>query len=299
MNKADLRRVVTTKIEQNRIDEALKLMSAFIKGKDAYFENDLILQTSRFNSNKNGFISGMSSKGDFERTNARIKYALTQILDGFPDKGNDVDGVVTSQPTTNATNDDVTAKQKILFLTANPDGRLNLPEEVRQVKDGLQAATHRDDFEFISEEAVRLNTIMKALIKNKPQVIHFSGHGGEKEGIEIVGDDGKKVLFPPKSLDRLFKSFAKEANCVVLSACYAEQQAKTISQHEIHVVGMKGSIPSSLALKFSLGFYTVLGEGANYEDSFNAGWLNMSASPKYREEQHAPSLWYNGKKVEV
>jgi hypothetical protein len=76
---------------------------------------------------------------------------------------------------------------------------------------------------------------------------------------------------PTKALAELFALCVGHVECVVLNACFTEDQANAISQHIPIVVGMRKEIGDAAAVKFAIGFYDALGAGRTYEDAFKFG----------------------------
>lgn len=74
---------------------------------------------------------------------------------------------------------------QVLFLAANPDHTvpLRLDREIRAMAAVLREAEHRQRFELRQESAVEYGDLQGALLRNRPQVVHFSGHGGSEEGM--------------------------------------------------------------------------------------------------------------------
>jgi hypothetical protein len=99
-------------------------------------------------------------------------------------------------------------RKKILILTANPSNTqpLRLSEEVREIKSAWERSLKREQFEIIVEEAIRPKELRRALLTHKPQILHFSGHGGGEQGLVLMGDSGKGVLVTPDALSRFFKA---------------------------------------------------------------------------------------------
>ncbi len=194
------------------------------------------------------------------------------------------------QPTTEITS----TKTKILFLTANPkdEVQLGLAREIRKVMNTLNGATNRHDFELISEPAVGIPDITKAM-QRKPEIVHFSGHGNI-EGLAVEDDSGYSDLFPVEGLDRLFRLFKETTKCVILNACDSKELAKTISKHGIHVIGMNDEIGDEAARKFAVGFYQSLGEENTYEFAFEVGMIHISNE---YDDANTPELWFNGKRI--
>lgn len=69
----------------------------------------------------------------------------------------------------------------ILFLGANPNDtqRLDLGWEVREITRRLRATKFAAHFEVAQEWAVHADDIQAALLRHKPDIVYFSGHGEE------------------------------------------------------------------------------------------------------------------------
>ncbi|MBW4568973.1 MAG: CHAT domain-containing protein [Tolypothrix carrinoi HA7290-LM1] len=153
-----------------------------------------------------------------------------------------------------------TPAKKILILAANPKqtSRLRLDEEVRDIKEGLRLSQQRDKFILQQEWAVRPRDVRRAVLDFRPNIIHFSGHGAGTTGLSFEDETGKEKLVTSVALAGLFGQFAKQVECVVLNACYSEEQAVAIAQHIDYVIGMNAAIGDKAALEFAVGFYDAL-----------------------------------------
>jgi tetratricopeptide (TPR) repeat protein len=162
--------------------------------------------------------------------------------------------------------------KKILILSANPldTRRIRIDEEVREIDEGLRRSKKRKDFKIISQVAVRLRDLRRAMLEYEPQIVHFSGHGDEN-GIMLEEETGNAVLASAESLAGLFELFQDTVVCVLLNSCYSESQAVSINNHIPYVIGMGHEIPDKAALEFSVGFYDALGAGKTIEEAFRFG----------------------------
>ena len=166
--------------------------------------------------------------------------------------------------------------KKILLLSANPinTSKIRLDEEVREIQAGLERAKDREEFQIISKLAVRVDDLRRALLDHEPQIVHFSGHGGGSQGLALENNSGQTQLVSAQALARLFKLFP-QIECVVLNACYSEEQAEAIHQHIDYVIGMNKEIGDRAAIKFAMGFYDALGAGRTIEDGFEFGCTSI------------------------
>lgn len=180
----------------------------------------------------------------------------------------------------------------ILFLSSSPDDviKLRVDKEVRKIEEGFEASKLRERIKLTKKEAVKQETITKAMLDIDPDFVHFSGHG-EKDGILIENENGTSELFPKEGLDKLFNLFKDNTKCIFLNACYSEAQAKTISKNSIYVIGMNDSIDDDVAIKFSIGFYQAIGAGKDIEFAFQMGLVLIS---QFASGKDTPVLWFNG-----
>jgi sugar/nucleoside kinase (ribokinase family) len=161
--------------------------------------------------------------------------------------------------------------RKILVLAANPKDtkRLRLDKEIREIKNGLERAQKRDEFDFEQQLAARPQDVRRAMLDFRPNIVHFCGHGEGIEGITLEDEAGQAKLVSTEALAGLFELFAEKMECVVLNACYSEAQAEAISQHIDYVVGMSKSIGDNAAIEFAVAFYDALGAGESIEFAYN------------------------------
>jgi hypothetical protein len=183
----------------------------------------------------------------------------------------------------------VPSKIKILFLGANPSNttRLALDREVREIVQHLRASGQAERFELVQEWAVRVRDLQAALLRHRPQIVHFSGHGGgditrtllpahepdeEPMAGEILveGDAGRAEPIPASAFADLF-GIVGGVRCVLLNACHSAAQAEAIQQHVDAVVGMSRSIKDTAAVNFAWAFYQGLAFGESLSKAFDLG----------------------------
>nr|WP_228040723.1 CHAT domain-containing protein [Nodosilinea sp. LEGE 07088] len=177
---------------------------------------------------------------------------------------------------------------KILILAANPKhtSRLRLDEELRDIEAGLKRSQQRDQFTLTQRLAVRPRDIQRAMLEETPQIVPFSGHGEEAEGLVFEDDIGQAKLVSGAALAELFELFADPASnpdpvhCVVLNGCYSAVQAEAIAEHVPYVVGMTKAIGDRAAIEFAVGFYDALGAGRPVEFAYKLGCAAISMAGK-------------------
>ncbi|MBD2598009.1 SIR2 family protein [Nostoc spongiaeforme FACHB-130] len=157
-------------------------------------------------------------------------------------------------------------KKKILILAASPEDkqRLRADKEFNKIKDVLELSENREKFEIKFRPAVKRHELIHILDIEKPDIVHFSGHGKET-GLVFEGDEGKSEVVLANALAHLFEQFSNDIECVVLNACYSESEAQKIHEHIRYVIGIKNQISDTAAIQFAVSFYDAIFLGHNYQ----------------------------------
>jgi curved DNA-binding protein CbpA len=175
---------------------------------------------------------------------------------------------------------------KILILASNPRKDLNLDREIRDLKNVIEASLDRQQFEVEDALAVRVGDLQDLLFRHRPQIVHFCGHGSGQQGLVFEGNDGGEQWVRAEALSDLFRLFSTNVGCVLLNACYSEEQANAIVNHIDYVIGMNQEIRDDAAIAFAKGFYRALGYECSVEQAYefgkNAIQLEISGSSKMR-----------------
>ncbi|MBD2025820.1 CHAT domain-containing protein [Leptolyngbya sp. FACHB-711] len=161
----------------------------------------------------------------------------------------------------------------ILILSSNPKGTsvLDLDREIRDIREGLRRSPNRNQFQIEVRGAVRPIDLRRSLLDEKPQIVHFCGHGSGEGGLVLETDRGEAQLVESVALAELFAEFATQVECILLNACYSEVQANALIQHINYVIGMNREIPDAAAIAFSIGFYDGIGAGKSIEEAYRLG----------------------------
>lgn len=159
---------------------------------------------------------------------------------------------------------------KILFLAADPSDatRIALGEEARAIAHGLRDAPRGSAFEVAWEWAVRAHEIEASLLRHRPEIVHFSGHGSAAGEVVFEDASGKAAPIDQAAFARLFELMGGAVRCVVLNACYSASLADDLARSVDCVVGMTAKIDDRSAAAWSGAFYGALGAGESVEQAF-------------------------------
>ncbi len=163
-------------------------------------------------------------------------------------------------------------KIKILFLAADPVNvvyRPRLGAELREIAREIEMVQNQDLFQLESEFAVRTGDLQRTLLKHRPDVVHFSGHGGI-EGIFLEDDSGHKKSVSREALADLFEILKDRIGLrvVFLNACYTQYQLEAFKDIIDFTIGMKEPVIDAAAMTFAAAFYRALAYDYSVETAF-------------------------------
>jgi len=163
-----------------------------------------------------------------------------------------------------------------------------LDEEIRSIDQALLQARFRDQFDIEKQFAVQINDVQGHLLRYKPTIVHFSGHGSKASKIILEDISGTSHSVSVRALSKLFSVLKDNIRCVVLNACYSEPQAEAIAQHIDCVIGMSKAIGDSAAINFAKSFYQALAYGKDVKTAFELGCTQIDMANL--NEQDTPKL---------
>lgn len=186
-------------------------------------------------------------------------------------------------------------KIKVLFFAADPLSahggrapRLLLDEDVRQIRQKVRMAQHRDALDFDVRLAARTDDLLQALRETRPRVVHFSGHG-ETEGLVLVSADGRRAhRVDASALTQLFRLFRGDIGVVVLNACFSLPQAEAIANVVGCAIGTRGAISDDAAITFGGVFYRAVASGESVQAAFDQAQLALAM--EHFEDRDCPHL---------
>ena len=159
---------------------------------------------------------------------------------------------------------------------------------MRGIDTALRGADFRDRFDTKQQWAVRVVDLQNHLLRYKPDIVHFSGHGSSTSEIILEDITGNSHIVPAHALSQVFSILKDNIRCVVLNACYSQQQAEAIAEHIDCVIGMSQAVGDIAAVSFATAFYQALGYGRNVKTAFDLGCSQIDL--EHLDEQNTPRL---------
>jgi hypothetical protein len=169
-------------------------------------------------------------------------------------------------------------KIRILFMSANPTqtGRIRVDEEAREIGEMIEKSLRRDDFELIHQPAFRPGDLPHLLMKHRPHIVHFSGHGSATKEIVAEGAGGRSKRIRTAALVELFKVHGEDVRVVVLNACLTQPAAQALTEVVDYAIGIKKFIGDQAAVKFAGAFYLALGNGNPIPKAFASAKASLN-----------------------
>ena len=166
--------------------------------------------------------------------------------------------------------------KKILFLASSPNNlaKIQLEKEFVRISSALQEGF--STFDLKAEWAITPSALQEAILKHRPSIIHFSGHGentsdtNKSGGIYLNNSNQTAKLVDGEAIAELFQILTEKLDLelVLLNSCYSEHQVEGISKYVPYVIGMNDAIYDSAAITFSSGFYNSLAKDDDIEFAF-------------------------------
>lgn len=160
----------------------------------------------------------------------------------------------------------------LLFLAANPldTPRLRLDQEARRVDAALRQARHGGRFHLAQHWAVRSEDLLDALLRRRPAIVHFAGHGRASGQLILEDATGQAAPLAPAAITGLL-AVTSGVRCAVLNACWSDALAAALLQATACVVGMASAVEDAAAIAFAAGFYRALADGESVAAAVGAG----------------------------
>ncbi|WP_129308560.1 hypothetical protein [Streptomyces sp. L2] len=162
---------------------------------------------------------------------------------------------------------------RVLLLGAASDGSLRIGREQERIRTIVQRATHRDLVELEAHPAATADTLLDALPRFRPHIVHFSGHSGE-DLLEFEQDvDGfhDSALVSAGAFARAIAAVDEKPLLVILNSCHSAAQAEGLVEIVPFAIGMADSIGDIDAITYAARFYAAIAEGQSVQGAHLLG----------------------------
>ena len=175
---------------------------------------------------------------------------------------------------------------RILIVSANPlpTSRILVDLEAKEIREKLEEGPYRNKFELQKYEATQPIDIQKLLLKHRPHIVHFCGHGHKTQKIILGGAPGRAKTVDSQGLAQIFALYNHHLRLVVLNACFTDALARSIAETVDYAVGTSKGIGDKAAIAFAGAFYRALGFGKSVRHAFKSAnaELALTKTPRSR-----------------
>src|SRR5947207_11648766 len=174
-------------------------------------------------------------------------------------------------------------KIKLLFLSAQPnidecsdrelgyiDERLRSDRELGYIDSKIRAGLNPHAFEIVTAPALQRTELSTALMRHRPQIVHFSGHSDAEFGIYLEDDRGVVAPVSGVELAELFAIVRGTIRIVFLNSCESAAVARPFQHFVDHTIAMNGRISDGGAIALATEFYNALSMSESVPSAF---WL--------------------------
>jgi predicted nucleic acid-binding Zn-ribbon protein len=161
-------------------------------------------------------------------------------------------------------------KITVLFLASNPvdQHQLRLDAEARAITEMIRKSKHRDSVRFESCWAVQPLDVLQAINEHSPRIVHFSGHGSDRDEIVFQDKQGNAKTVSKEAIVQTMLAGSADIQLVFFNTCFSHLQAEAVTAHVKAAVGMKVDIGDEAARVFAAQFYSAIGFGHSVKRAF-------------------------------
>lgn len=159
---------------------------------------------------------------------------------------------------------------KVLFLAANPDdqARLALDAEYRDIQTRVQQRQRDRKLVWESVWAVRIDDIPDALLKHRPHIVHFSGHGDGADNLLLADEERGSRPIAADSLAEVFRVLGDNIRLVVFNTCFSLALAQAVTEYVDCAIGIEHQVNDVCARVFAGHFYQAICYGRSVLNAF-------------------------------
>ena len=184
-----------------------------------------------------------------------------------------------------------TDKIRVLFFCSNPEGaeELDLDRDWDAIQHAVDIGQRHRDLLVKPMWQPCVDALFDELNVFKPEVLHFSGHAGRREGLFFTHPHGDPEPLSAASLVHLLRSLRDDGpDLVVLATCRSLALARAATRFVKCAVGVEAELDDDIAARFLRGFYGGLATGRSVAAAFEQGQgraQSLSAAP-WRQRFH-------------
>jgi len=254
-------------IQEDKLSESIELLLENVFEKVAI--NELINIKARFSSNEAARRLNAITHENYSVETNQIRLGLLSLVDE-----------IDFEKQEELAEEKDKKVIKMLFAGNSPEQTVELHLEKEYIQIRTSTRPYRKN--FVTDEIFNfsINSFFEAIKKEKPTIVHLTGHS-TKKGMIFLDDKKENLeLIPWKYIVPSVKLFPKSTDCIFINAVHSEEFGKKISEFFPNVICMKGFVPNTDAIRFPSGFYSSLSINQDYLSAFKVSKKLIAYSMK-------------------
>ncbi|MFS8104662.1 hypothetical protein LFM09_46925 [Lentzea alba] len=165
-------------------------------------------------------------------------------------------------------------KLRILMLGASPEGDLRITREHSRIRKAVETSLHRDQVEFDLRLSATRQDLQEGIVKFRPHIVHFSGHGSEQliSFEDDVDEFHAGVVVTASAFASVCAATDDPPTLIVFNACHTASTADSlVERFAPAAVGMKDGIEDGDALAYAAALYSSIANGQSLLAAHAAG----------------------------
>jgi hypothetical protein len=161
-----------------------------------------------------------------------------------------------------------------------PRSVIQAPREDNCIQEAIAGGKFRESFEFANSVFAASIDKLIACHKHCPSIVHFVGHGEEREMILMRDRDllVETLTLEPGHVETLFANFSPKVRLVFFNTCCSLELAQHLTAKRVVdlAIGVAATIPDDHAIRFANTFYRALSDGRSVQAAFELAGLQLN-----------------------
>ncbi|HST23400.1 MAG TPA: NB-ARC domain-containing protein [Blastocatellia bacterium] len=172
----------------------------------------------------------------------------------------------------------MTDRVTVLLLAANnmEIGYVRLDDELHDIDEKIHVAPFHESFDFESRATTIVSELPTLLLRYKPHIVHFSGHGKTSGEIILENDLGKRRPIGVSELTGILGATKDNIRLVFFNVCHSKAYAEAASAIFDYAIGMDGVLKRESAIAFTGAFYRTLAFGRSVTEAFESARAHIN-----------------------
>ncbi|MBV4360479.1 SIR2 family protein [Pinibacter aurantiacus] len=185
-------------------------------------------------------------------------------------------------------------KFKILFISALPDDRTQIPfDRMYNMLENL--CKNRDNYELELLLGATKDKMLQTIDKQFPHFVVISAHGNKNNELLFVDDRGQEDAFAPidlyDSIDFFVNHPRSNLQYILFNCCNSAEVAEKCLPMVKHTIGMDGLMGVDASLLFTEAFFNYFLDERDFKRAYQHGIMSIKNHAKEAKYRDTPQVY--------